>query len=126
MLPSQPSWVIRTIQACRAASRPGCCCGTARCRCCPSCGPDRSQADALASLVDTERSFAAAADEHGMKVAFLRFLHDESILFRPHPVNGKRYTAAQQESGVRLEWEPIAGRSLARRGISAGPPVPIV
>ncbi len=43
-----------------------------------------------------------------MKVAFLRFLADDSIVFRPHPVNGKQYTSRRPDPGIRLEWEPAA------------------
>jgi ketosteroid isomerase-like protein len=62
--------------------------------------------DALTTLLDTERDFSTASSAYGMKAAFLRFLHDDSILFRPHPVNGKRYTSGRPDSGVQLSWEP--------------------
>jgi len=74
---------------------------------CPNEGPGDED---WHSLVETEREFAAASRDHGMKVAFLRYLDDESILFRPHPVNGKRHTAAGPESGVQLTWEPTLAR----------------
>jgi len=74
---------------------------------CPGEGPGDED---WHSLVETEREFAAASRDHGMKVAFLRYLDDESILFRPHPVDGKRHTAAGPESGVQLTWEPTRAR----------------
>ena len=60
----------------------------------------------LSALIDTERRFAAASATLGMKAAFLQFLDDDSILFRPHPVNGKEYTAARPDAPIRLTWEP--------------------
>jgi ketosteroid isomerase-like protein len=59
-----------------------------------------------AALVRTERDFAAASAAYGMKVAFLRYLADDSVLFRPHPVDGKRFTAREPDSSVHLTWEP--------------------
>ena len=63
--------------------------------------------DALETLLETEREFSTASQAYGMKAAFLRFLDDDSILFRPHPVNGKRYTSGRPDSGVQLSWTPI-------------------
>jgi ketosteroid isomerase-like protein len=73
---------------------------------CGACHTDDSARQTWESLVDTERQFATAAESYGMKVAFLRFLDDDSILFRPHPVNGKRFMMGRPDSGVRLTWEP--------------------
>jgi hypothetical protein len=58
-----------------------------------------------------------------MKSAFLEFLDEKSILFRPHPVDGRAYTEAQEESSVDLTWEPTrAGVSAAGDlGFTTGP-----
>ena len=47
-----------------------------------ACTDNEPRHEAWNSLVETERQFAQAAQTHGMKVAFLRYLHDESILFQ--------------------------------------------
>ena len=80
---------------------------------CLACSPPAD--DALETLLDTERDFSTASEAYGMKAAFLRFLHDDSILFRPHPVDGKRYTSGRPDSGVQLSWTPIRA-AVARSG----------
>ena len=52
----------------------------------------------LEKLVETEKSFAQAAAEKGIKPAFLEFLADDGILFRPNAVNGKESWLARPAS----------------------------
>ena len=67
-----------------------------------------SQSSSLASLVETERAFAAMSPAKGMKAAFLTYLADDGLLFRPGPVNGKQvWRKRPDSSSVTLEWEPI-------------------
>jgi ketosteroid isomerase-like protein len=63
---------------------------------------------ALASLIETEKAFAAMSLKAGMKEAFLSYLAGDGILFRPSPVNGKQWWhERKQQSGTeRLEWWP--------------------
>ena len=58
-----------------------------------ACGPSTPQDEAFLSLLETESDFAATTGEHGRKVAFLRYLHEYSIIFRPHPVDGKSFVS---------------------------------
>jgi ketosteroid isomerase-like protein len=58
------------------------------------------------ALVQSELSFAKTASEKGIKTAFLSYLAEDSILFRPHAVSGKEWTAAQPETPGVLIWEP--------------------
>lgn len=44
---------------------------------------------ALESLVNTERAFAGASEEKGTREAFMAFIADDGILFRPTAVRGK-------------------------------------
>lgn len=74
---------------------------------CGACSVPDPRAAALETLLETEREFSAASQTDGIKAAFLRYLHDEAILFRPHPVNGKRYLSDQPEPGIELSWKPI-------------------
>ena len=74
-----------------------------------ACSPQKTEEprrSSLKSLIETERDFSKLSADHGMKVAFLRYLDDEAILFRPHPVNGIQYTSLREDSGVQLSWEP--------------------
>jgi hypothetical protein len=61
----------------------------------------------LASLVAAERAFCKAAVDHGVREAFLMNLADDSTLFRPHAVNGKRWTEASPARPGLLTWFPI-------------------
>lgn len=60
----------------------------------------------LASLVAAERAFAEASVARGMRAAFLEYLADESILFRPGPVDGKAYFEERPETSGTLRWQP--------------------
>ena len=60
----------------------------------------------LEKLVETEQSFAQAAAEKGIKPAFLEFLADDGILFRPNAVNGKESWLARPASPALLSWYP--------------------
>jgi ketosteroid isomerase-like protein len=82
---------------------------------CGGCTTPEHQATVLETLLDSEREFSAASQTDGMKAAFLRYLHDEAILFRPHPVNGKRYLSDRPESAIQLSWKPIRA-GVARSG----------
>lgn len=62
---------------------------------------------AFASLVEAERAFARSAAAIGARDAFLAFLADDAILFRPRPTNGKEFLATQPASPGLLAWEPV-------------------
>jgi ketosteroid isomerase-like protein len=62
---------------------------------------------ALQSLIEAERAFSKLSEEKGIKEAFLFYLADDSIVFRPRPVPGRKaYEAAADDSPVLLTWEP--------------------
>jgi ketosteroid isomerase-like protein len=61
----------------------------------------------LQSLVEAERGFARASVEKGTRDAFLANLADDSIVFHPHPVNGKKWWSEQQPRPGVLSWRPI-------------------
>lgn len=60
----------------------------------------------LRTLVAAERAFAHASVTKGMRAAFLSYLADESIVFRPHPVAGKTWYQERPATPVLLMWEP--------------------
>ena len=62
--------------------------------------------ESVNTLVQSELSFAKTASEKGIKTAFLSYLAEYSILFRPNAVSGKEWTAAQPETPGVLIWEP--------------------
>lgn len=59
------------------------------------------------SLVEAERNFAKTSVTTSTREAFLANLSDESILFRPHPVQGKKWTLDSPSSTDLLTWKPI-------------------
>ncbi len=73
--------------------------------CAPEPLPDSDAA--LASLVEAERAFARTSVEQGMRHAFLEFLADEAVIFRPTPTNGKQWFAPRPETSGTLAWQPV-------------------
>lgn len=49
------------------------------------------ETSALQSMVDTERAFAKMSEEQGVRPAFMSFIADDGILFRPTAVKGKQW-----------------------------------
>lgn len=61
---------------------------------------------ALNSLVESERAFARAAAEMGTRDAFLAYMADDAILFRPRAVNAAQWLRNQAAMHGLLSWEP--------------------
>lgn len=70
---------------------------------------------ALRALVETERAFSKTSATKGMKDAFLAFLADDGIVFRPGPVNGKKSWGERPAPKGLLTWEPVYA-DIARAG----------
>ncbi len=68
-----------------------------------------------ASLVDAERDFARASVDNGMMVAFLEYLAEGAVVFRPRPVDGRKFYAERGPSDAVLSWGP-AFAEIARSG----------
>lgn len=60
----------------------------------------------LQKVVDTEHSFAKAAETRGTKSAFLEYLASDGLLFLPDKVNGREYWNKRAESTGLLSWAP--------------------
>jgi ketosteroid isomerase-like protein len=65
----------------------------------------------LKSLVETEQAFSQAAADKSTREAFLLFIADDGILFRPKAVNGKQWliehpTPASKKRPL-LAWQPV-------------------
>lgn len=74
-------------------------------------------------IVETERSFAKFAEEKGVKPAFLEFLADDGIIFRPTAINGKESFRSRPDSPALLSWHPVFADVSANGalGYSTGP-----
>jgi ketosteroid isomerase-like protein len=82
-----------------------------------------SSADAARIMVESEKKFYRTAEEGGTRTAFLTFLADDAIVFRPGPVNGKEVWEKRAETGLDLIWEPTFA-AIARSadfGYTTGP-----
>ncbi len=62
---------------------------------------------ALNSLISAEYAFAAKSEEKGIRQAFIFYLSDESIVFRPEPTNGKKWYTDRTETPGELNWYPV-------------------
>jgi len=65
----------------------------------------------LKSLVETEQAFSQAATDKSTVEAFLLFIADDGILFRPKAVNGKKWLIDHppptSEKRPLLAWQPV-------------------
>jgi ketosteroid isomerase-like protein len=68
----------------------------------------------LKSLVATEQAFSQAAADKGTREAFVQFIAEDGIIFRPKAVNGKRWMQDHplppphtSEKRALLAWQPI-------------------
>ena len=86
--------------------------------------PEKS---ALQAMVDAERAFARMAEEQGTRPAFMAFIADDGILFRPTAVKGKQWMTEHplppSDKRSLLSWYPsIAGMARAGDlGYTTGP-----
>jgi ketosteroid isomerase-like protein len=79
--------------------------------------------DALRSLVEAEKSFAATSVERGIRESFLRFFAENSIIFAPEPKNGKKFYTYYEDKGRRLSWRPmfVTIANSGELGVTTGP-----
>ncbi len=75
---------------------------------CNACAPDKSLKQ---EILDAETEFNRAAQEIGIKEAFLAFAHDSAVLVRNNRViKGKKeieeYFNQQDFTDITLEWKP--------------------
>lgn len=88
-----------------------------------SVAPAETPAEAARAMVEAEKKFYQTGQEQGTRAAFLAFLAEDGIIFRPGPVNGKESWGNRTETGFDLVWEPtfaVMARS-ADFGYDTGP-----
>ena len=68
--------------------------------------PAATHASALDTLVAAEHAFAALSQASGMKEAFLTYLTDDAVVFRPAPKNGRQIWRARESPPGMLAWAP--------------------
>ncbi|MDQ2937596.1 MAG: nuclear transport factor 2 family protein [Acidobacteriota bacterium] len=93
----------------------------------PALAQKANETSALESVVNTERAFARTSEEKGTREAFMEFIADDGILFRPTAVKGKQWMTEhplpRSEKRDLLSWQPtfadIAG--VGDMGYTTGP-----
>ncbi len=75
------------------------------------------------SLLVMERAFSKYASDHTTRDAFLHFLSDTSILFKPAAVNGKEFWQGLEDQGELLYWQPahVGVSAHGNLGFTTGP-----
>jgi ketosteroid isomerase-like protein len=70
-----------------------------------------------------DAAFAARAAEIGHHAAFIEYLADDAVLFRPGAVRGQEWLATHEPAGGRLEWSPAAAAPgcTAALAVTTGP-----
>lgn len=66
------------------------------------------------SLVNAEKAFAEDAGKIGANAAFLKYVADDGLVFRPNPVNAKKFYATAPDT-KNLSWSPTFAR-VSRSG----------
>lgn len=67
---------------------------------------DNDPQAAARAIVENETKFFQMGEEQSTRAAFLAFLADDAIVFRPGPVNGKEEWKKRPENPVSLKWKP--------------------
>ena len=78
--------------------------------------PMASGSTAVEDARAADAAFASRAAEIGHHAAFIEYLADDAVLFRPEAVRGQEWLATHEPAGGRLEWMP----SAAAAGCTAG------
>jgi ketosteroid isomerase-like protein len=60
-----------------------------------------------AGLAGADRAFARLSRQQGMRAAFLAYMGDDAVLFRPGPVPGRPYMEARPSPAIELTWAPV-------------------
>ena len=82
---------------------------------------------ALQSMVETEFAFAKMSLDKGTRPAFMAFISDDGILFRPRAVKGKQWMidhpVPPSDKRPLLSWYPIVGEMsiMGDLGWTTGP-----
>lgn len=76
-----------------------------------------------ARLAATERAFARLSRQQGMRAAFLAYMADDAVIFRPGPVQGRPYMEPRPSPAIELTWAPVytAVASSGDLGYTTGP-----
>ena len=85
--------------------------------------PMASGSTAVGDARAADAAFAARAAEIGHHAAFIEYLAEDAVLFRPEAVRGQEWLATHEPAGGRLEWSPAAAAvgCTATLAVTTGP-----
>jgi ketosteroid isomerase-like protein len=85
--------------------------------------PMASGSTAVDEARAADAAFASRAAEIGHHAAFIEFLADDAVLFRPEAMNGQEWLTTHEPAGGRLEWSPSAAAAgcTAALAVTTGP-----
>jgi ketosteroid isomerase-like protein len=75
------------------------------------------------AMADADRAFARLSRQQGMRAAFLAYLADDGVIFRPGPVPGRAFLEARPSPAIELTWTPVYAAVAASGdlGYTTGP-----
>jgi ketosteroid isomerase-like protein len=73
----------------------------------PLRGQARAPDSAAVSLVAAELAFSKASADRGMRDAYLEYLAEDAVLFRPRPQPGREWIRSRPSPPIALTWYPI-------------------
>ena len=59
------------------------------------------------SLAGAERSFSKTSVAKGIRESFLEYFAEDALVFRPNPVNGKKFYRERKNIRGTLSWDPV-------------------
>jgi len=85
--------------------------------------PVASGSTAVDDALAADAAFATRAGEIGHHAAFIEYLAEDAVLFRPEAVRGQEWLATHEPAGGRLEWSPsaVAAGCTGRLAVTTGP-----
>jgi len=92
-----------------------------------SSGYGQTVTSPLKQMVETEQAFSKTAADKDTRVAFMSFIADDGLLFRPNAVNGKKWMqdhpVPPSDKHPLLAWQPVfAGMAASGDlGFTTGP-----
>jgi ketosteroid isomerase-like protein len=89
----------------------------------PLAAPAFAASRPIDTLADAERGFAAMSVAQGMRPAFLEWLAEDAVIFRPGPLNGQQSWRARSAPAGVLDWAPafVELSGSEDLGFSTGP-----
>ncbi len=89
----------------------------------PGLAPALAVAAPALDVREVDAAFAGLAAEVGHHAAFVEYLAEDAVLFRPEPVSGQEWLATHEPAGGQLQWQPAAAAASCNRqlAVTSGP-----